>query len=227
MNVSNPSLLFLSGAGLPGWIWDDVRGQLGESYATQVAPRPISRTAGIRDYAQAAIDSVPTERFVIVAHSAGGVIGQEVARLVPERVAGFLGVSAIVPQPGGSFLTALPIPKRWLISIVMRLAGTRPPESAIRKTFAHGLSEEVTSRLIADFIPEPQSYYRELIGTNAFEGPCGYITTTNDREIPVALQQRFVGNLGATWQYELPTGHLPMLEDPDVLAEAIRRFLSA
>lgn len=227
MSNPHPPILFLSGAGLPAWIWDDVRQLLDESHATQVAPRPTGATGGVRDYATAAIDSISAERFVIVAHSAGGVVGAEVLRLAPERVTGFLAVCATVPQPGDSFITAMPIPNGWMLSIAMRLAGTRPPESAIRRSLAHGLDEQTTDRLIADFTPEPQGYYRERTGTQTVDGPRGYVTTTNDREFPAALQRRFSANLGSTWQHELPTGHLPMLESPDALAETISGFLNA
>ncbi|MFT4228029.1 alpha/beta fold hydrolase [Micropruina sp.] len=227
MNTSHPSILFLSGAGLLAWIWDDVRDRLRDSYETQVAPRPVGGATGIRRYADAAIGSAPTERFAIVAHSAGGVVGAEVMRLAPGRVTGLLGVCAIVPRPGDSFLTAMPAPNRWILSTAMRLAGTRPPESAIRKGLAHGLDGRVTDRLIDDFTPESQSYYRERVGEYRTADVRGYVSTTEDREFPVALQRGFAANLGATWQRELPLGHLPMLENPEVLAETIAEFLDA
>ncbi|MFV0434557.1 MAG: alpha/beta fold hydrolase [Leucobacter sp.] len=225
MSTSHPSILFLSGAGLPAWIWDGVRHRLRASHETRVAPRPTSGEVGIRAYVNAAIDAMPTERIVIVAHSAGGVVGAEISRLAPERVAGFLGVCAIVPQPGGSFLTAMPIPNRLMLSVAMRLAGTRPPDAVIRKSLARGLDEQTADRLIAEFAPESQSYYRERIGERRWAGARGYVLTTEDRELPATLQQRFAKNLGATWHRELPAGHLPMLESPEALAETVAGFL--
>lgn len=141
--------------------------------------------------------------------------GAEVMRLAPERVIGILGVCATVPPPGGSFITA------------MRLAGTRPLDSAIRKSLAHGLDEQTVDRLITDFTPEPQAYYRERIGEQTVGGARGYVITSDDHELPVALQRRFAANLGAQWQHELPTGYLSMLETPDALSRTISRFLSA
>lgn len=226
MSTSPRSILFLSGAGLPAWIWDDVRHHLSE-YATQVAPRPEGGQVGLRDYAEAAAGSMSAARFTIVAHSAGGVVGAEVARLAPERVLGFLAVSAIVPPPGGSFLTAMPLPNRWMLGAVMRVAGTRPPDSAIRKTLAHGVEEQTTDRLIADFTPESQGFYRDRIGRQPWNGRRGSVTTTSDRELPLALQRRFAVNLGANWHRELATGHLPMLENPEALAGIITSFLGS
>ncbi|WP_454296768.1 alpha/beta fold hydrolase [Salana multivorans] len=226
MSQSPQSILFLSGAGLPAWIWDDVRRVLADACDTQVAPRPTGSAAGPRDYAEAALASVPTGRFTLVAHSAGGVVGTEIARLAPDRVAGLLAISAIVPEPGGSFIGAMPLPNRWILSIAMRLSGTRPPDSAIRGTLAHGLDQPVIDRLVADFTPEPLEFYRGRTGTTPWSCPTGYLRTTRDRELPPTLQDRFADRLGARTRQELATGHLPMIEDPAGVAAAITGFLA-
>lgn len=225
MNPARRSILLLSGAGLPPWIWDGVRDRLDASCDTRIAHRPERGSAGLRDSAEAAIASASAERVTIVAHSAGGVVGAEIAGLVPERIDGFLAISAVVPPPGGSFITAMPIANRWILGAAMRIAGTRPPDSAIRRSLAHGLDERIADRLIADFAPESQAFYRDRIGTPHWAGRRGYVTTTRDRELPPQLQRRFAARLGASWQRELPTGHLPMLEDPDSLAETITAFI--
>lgn len=225
MNTNSQSLLLLSGAGLPSWIWDQTRDHLGEAMTTVVAPRPTSETARLHDYAEAAIAAMPSEQVVLVGHSAGGVVASEIARLAPERVAGFLAVSAIVPPAGGSFVSAMPVPNRWALSAAMRFAGTKPPESAIRKNLASGLDGEIVDRLIRDFTPEPQAYYRDHLSQGTWSAPRGYVTSTADRELPPALQKRFAATLDADWRHELTTGHLPMLEDPAGLADAITAFI--
>lgn len=219
--------MFIGGAGLPAWVWDDVRRDLGEGQQTWVASRPRGGSARLRDYAQAVIDSAPPGGYVIVAHSAGGVIGAEVAWLVPERVSAFLAISAVIPRPGGSFISAMPVPNRWVISAAMRFAGTRPPDSAIRRGLAHGLDEEVADRIIADFIPESPALYRDRTAHRSWSGWRGYLRTTDDRELPMAVQRRSAQRLGAAWQDDLNTGHLPMLEDHRAVAAAITRFLDA
>ncbi|MFT3877830.1 MAG: alpha/beta hydrolase [Propioniciclava sp.] len=223
MSTSSPTVLFIGGAGLPGWIWDAARRELGDGYDTRVAARPAGGQR-LRDYADAALASVDAERFTIVAHSGGGVVGAEVARLAAGRVAGFLAVSAVVPKPGGSFLSAMPVPNRWILGAVMRIAGTRPPESAIRTTLASALDPATVDRLVAGFTPEPLGYYRDRTGTQPWCERRGYLVTTDDKELPAALQRRFAERLGAARVDEVAAGHLPMLEDPASVARVIAGF---
>jgi pimeloyl-ACP methyl ester carboxylesterase len=225
--VMSNAILFISGAGLPAWIWDDVRQILGPSYDTRVATRPaIAAGTGLRDYAEAALRSAPAGRFTIVAHSAGGVIGAEVARLVPERISAFMAVSAVVPAPGGSFLTAMPAPNRWVLGAVMRVAGTRPPDAAIRRGLADRLDAAIADRLVGDFVAEAPALYRGRAGRSSWTGRRGYVLTGRDRELPLAIQQRSARVFAPDTEECLATGHLPMIENPRLLAGTITRFLT-
>lgn len=227
MSGSPESILFLGGAGLPAWIWDEVRRDLHEARDTRVASRPASVQARLEEYVDAALESAPEGDFAVVAHSGGGVIGAEIVRRAPERAQAFLGLSAVIPRPGGSFISAMPVPNRWALSAVMRFAGTRPPDSAIRRGLASGLDDRVTDRIIADFTPESPGYYRDRTGHGPWASWCGYVHATADRELPLALQRRSAGRLGAAWKDDLNTGHLPMIEDPSAVARLIIRFLEA
>jgi len=227
MKIAHDPILFISGAGLPAWIWEETREELGAARHTVVAARPRpGGTARLRDYTEAAVASAPAGSFAIVAHSSGGVVGAEVARLVPERVSAFLAVTAVVPPPGGSFISAMPIPNRWVLSLAMRIAGTRPPAAAIRRGIAGGLDARTADRVVADFVPESPGLYRDDTSVATLTAPRGYVITTRDRELPPRLQRTFARRLDAPWQDELTAGHLPMIEDPRALAGSITRFLT-
>lgn len=222
------TILFVSGAGLPTWIWDDVQQLLGGSDHVRVAARPARIAgAGLRDYGEAAIGSAPAGRFAVVAHSSGGVVAAEIARLAPDRVSAFLAVTAVMPEPGGSFLSATPAPKRWVLNAVMRFAGTRPPDAAIRRGLAHNLDEQTTDRIIADFAPESAALYRDKIARHPWNVRRGYVFTERDRVLPIAAQRRSAQRLGPDWSDHLDTEHLPMIENPHALAGSITEFLAA
>lgn len=222
---ASETILFLGGAGLSPRIWDGVREKLGVS--TVVAPRPSHDASSLRDHAEAAIAVADGRRFTIVAHSIGGVVASEILRLAPEKVDGLLAVSAVVPRAGESFVSAMPAPNRWILPVALRLGGTRPPESAIRRGLGHGLEETEVDRIVAEFTPEPQRLYLDKTRGHSWSGRTGYVTTTQDRELPASMQRRFAERLGSEWSGDLATGHLPMLQDPARTAAAIRRFIGA
>lgn len=222
--ASGTPVLFLGGAGLPTWIWDDVRAALPRGVGTVVAERSPGDRASLADYADAAVAAAPWPAFAVVAHSSGGVVAAELTARHPDRVTGILGVSAVVPRPGGSFVSAMPLPARLMLGVMLRVAGTRPPAKVIRAGLASGLSEALADRIVADFTPESVRLYRD--GTSAPQLPAirAYLHTTEDRELPAAVQRRSAEALGTAWTDELPTGHLPMLEDPLAVSKAVERL---
>ena len=171
--------------------------------------------------------AVPPGPFTIVGHSAGAIVGLAIAAGAPERVTAFVAVAGVVPSTPGSFISAMPAPNRWVLSAVMRVAGTRPPEKAIRTSLAEGLDGDTTDRIVEEFVPESQQLFRTPISSTYTPTRRGYVRTSRDRELPVQLQQRFVGALSPDWTTTLDTGHLPMLEDPPALARAITDFAAA
>lgn len=221
------AILFISGAGLPDWIWDGTRELLSPDHTTAVAPRPSRAEPSLRDHARAALAAAPAERFSVVAHSAGGMVAAELLRLAPERVTGLLGFSAVIPEPGNSYLSAMPFPNSVVLSLVMRMTGTRPPNAMMEKSLTDRLDPEVGQRLVAEFTPESQKYYRDRVRRFRFPERSGYVFTTEDHEIVPKLQRSFALNLRANHMDSLTAGHLPMLELPVESARAIRTFLRA
>jgi pimeloyl-ACP methyl ester carboxylesterase len=227
MRQAQEPILLLSGAGLPSWIWDQVRKELAASHPTVVAERPRNARAALAQYAAAAVDSAPWERFAVVAHSSGGTVAAEMTALAPDRVTALLAVTAVIPKPGRSFVTSMPVPQRLVLSLAMRLAGTRPPDAAIRRGLAGRLDQETADRIVADFSPESVRLYRDAPQAAGFPEHRGYLSTNQDAELPIGLQHRFALNLDATWNESVDTGHLPMLEAPETFAGRIENFLAS
>lgn len=225
--TTNSSLpvLFLSGAGLPAWIWDELRAALPDARPSAVADYPRRPDTSLDDYAAQVLAEAPWPRFVVVAHSLGGVVATQMAGQAPERLAGLLAISAVIPPPGRSFLGAMPFPQRLVVGAAMRVMGTRPPAKMIRAGVARGLEPAVQERLVREFAPESQAVYRDPTGPRSFPALRGYVRTTADRELPEVLQRRFEGALEGSWSRTIASGHLPMLEAPETLAALVGEFL--
>lgn len=227
MTTTNTPLLFLTGAGLPSWIWDDVRASLSPARPTAVAGHPSTASASLADHAQRVLDEVAWPRFVVVAHSIGGVVATALANRAPQRVDAILGIAAAVPAPGRSFLGSLPLPGRLVLGAVVRVVGTRPSEKAIRSGLTGGLDAPVADRIVADFAPAPRWLYRDHTPWRRYPDRRGYLFTSQDRELTLRQQEGFARELDATWRRTLASGHLPMLQEPEQFGMAIRDFCEA
>jgi pimeloyl-ACP methyl ester carboxylesterase len=176
------------------------------------------------DHVTRQIAGLPTEGVVVVAHSLGGVVGLKVADNLGDRLRGFVGVSAAIPLRGGSFVSAFPGPKRLILGAIIRLFGTKPAESAIRKGLCNDLSDDMANEVVRRFIPESKAVYFERSGASAPAVRKMYVQLANDQEFDQPTQHAMADNLHADRVVELATGHLPMLSSPEELARVLENF---
>ena len=217
-------LVLLPGAGLGGWIWRDVRPLL-ESPSLAI---DYERAGGVSAYAHSVLKQIEAweepRHVVLVCHSLGGVVGLKAASLLGDRLTGIVGVGAIVPAAGGSFMSATPAPQRFILGLLMRLMGTRPPNSAIRKGYGSDLSDTVTDEVLRRFVPETRAVYFEPTGADAPNVAASYIELTGDSQLPLSLQAKMADNLGASARAQINSAHLPMLSQPATLAAILNDF---
>ncbi|RED58157.1 alpha/beta fold hydrolase [Cohnella lupini] len=230
----NIGIVFIHGAGLDGRVWDQVAQGLDIPCLQVEFPKgrqgmDSRRGLSLDDYVagvQRQIENWGVDRFVIVAHSLGGVVGLQVANRMSDRVVGFVAVGAAIPNKFGSFLSTLPLPKRLLMSLILRTVGTKPPESAIRAGLCGDLSKEQADEVVKGFIPESVKVYTDSVVSALPSVPKLYVKLNRDREFGQALQEKMIRNLSTERTVRLDTGHLPMLSDPDSLRAIIRDFVS-
>lgn len=227
-------LVFIHGAGLNSRIWESVASGLRHPCLfidfPAVGPGAVSRQKlSLRDYTdhiRQQIAAWDVRKFVLVAHSLGGVLALRVAADWPERLVGFIAVGAAIPENGGSFLSTLPRAKRLLLGAMLRIVGTRPPEAAIRQGLCGDLLPEQATEVVRSFIPESVRVYTERIGAPVPNVPKLYVLLERDAEFALPLQQQMASNLAAHETARLETGHLPMLSRPDELRRLLLEFLA-
>jgi pimeloyl-ACP methyl ester carboxylesterase len=229
----NFGIVFLHGAGLGSYIWDDVIPEI--KYPMLAIDLPnrekgdkanASLTFG--DYVQKVIDRVvewDQMKIVIVAHSIGGCIGMKVADHLQDRLAGFVAIGAAIPKDGDSFVSCLPFPQRMIMPVILKLFGTKPPESVIRQELCNDISPEQAEKIVSNFTPESKSLYLAKVGTGIPATRTLYIKLSNDKGFPLQIQDKMAQNLQAKSIEILKSGHLPMISAPGKLAGILNKFI--
>ncbi|ANA79350.1 alpha/beta hydrolase [Paenibacillus glucanolyticus] len=224
--------VFVHGAGLNGGVWNSVVDELGHPYLEVDYPmRSGSAAPGhhlkLEDYVTHMTEQVrgwKTHKFVIVAHSLGGVFALEMAAQLSDRAVGFVAIGAAIPRRGRSFVSILPFPQRVIMPWVLRMAGTKPPEFAIRKGLCSDLPVEHASRIAAAFVPESRRVYTDRIQVAVPDIPKLYVKLTRDKEFGGSTQDTMIANLSPDGVESLDTGHLPMLSNPGGVRRILKSF---
>lgn len=232
-NNTEFGFVLLHGAGLGAWVWDDVRRQI--AYPSLAVEFP-----GRGQYASLSTKELPLEQYVqiiaeqvrsfkprkliFVAHSISGVLGLELVKLFTDRVVGFIALGASIPLKEGSFITSLPLANRIILRLVLRLAGTKPPESALRNGLCNDLDEQIASRVVQQFTPESKRLYIDRIQHPSHLPHRAYVRLTEDREFNAQIQAGMIANLQADEIIDLSSGHLPMLSRPGEMANILHRY---
>jgi pimeloyl-ACP methyl ester carboxylesterase len=228
--------VLLHGAMLGRWIWERVAPRLaGPALAVDLpgrGTRPADVTkvtlADAIDSVAADIESWPTDQFVLVAHSLGGILVPAVHSRMPRRVAHVVFVSAAVPRPGVSYLAALPFLQRVSLRFVVstQRKGVLSPPWATRRALCNDLDTATTSLVLDSVTREaPRMYTDPVPGELPASMPTVYVKLASDKGFSPAMQERMIAQLHEPSVEEIDGGHLPMLGHPDELAAILNAEL--
>jgi pimeloyl-ACP methyl ester carboxylesterase len=226
--------VFIHGAGLESRIWGRVVEGLKNPFLLVDFPQREGEKAwrqklSLQDYVthiERQIQAWEVHKFIIVAHSIGGVLALKIADIMADRLVGFIAVGATIPKKGGSFLSIFPFAKRSLMRVLLHVFGTQPPESAIRKVLCSDLSTEQATEIVRSFVSESMHIYTDRIEAQAPNVSKLYLKLTEDQELSLSQQDEMVANFNPQHIELLESGHLPMLSKPDELRLALHAFLS-
>ncbi|MCH5583600.1 alpha/beta hydrolase [Shimazuella sp. AN120528] len=221
-------LVFIHGAGLHSSIWSEVSTQMNYPVLQLAFPTKSTKKRTLEDYIyfmQQQVEAWEVEKFVIVAHSIGGLLGLRFANIFQDRAVGFVAIGAAIPQQGSSFLSIFPFAKQLLMKIMLHVFGTRPPKSVIRRGLCNDLTNDQADEIVNSFNPESIHLYIDRLGDSIPDIEKIYVKLMNDQEFPPLLQDQMIANLLPQRIVELETGHLPMVSNPNQLGLIINDFM--
>ncbi|MDS0301095.1 alpha/beta hydrolase [Halogeometricum sp. S1BR25-6] len=224
--------VLVHGAGFDVWIWEELVSRmqaptLSARFPAREADQSARDDLRLADYSEAVTEQVEewdTSRVILVAHSIGGAVCMEVASRLVNRLTGFVGLSAGIPEPGQSFLSCFPFHQRVVQQAILRFAGTRPPERIIRGSLCAELTDEQADRVVTEFVPESRYLYTDPVDGIIPDVERQYIQTGTDESITPDQQAKMAVTLETDDVVTLNTGHLPMLSRPDELASVLEEF---
>lgn len=106
-------VVFIHGAGLDGYIWENVAANLNYpslmiDFLNRNDDHKANSKLRFEDYVDKAIsdtDNFGKQKFVVVTHSIGGLIGLKIAERFKDKILGFVAIAAAIPENGNSFVS--------------------------------------------------------------------------------------------------------------------------
>ncbi|MGZ5244517.1 MAG: alpha/beta fold hydrolase [Bacteroidia bacterium] len=229
---NNIGIALIHGAGLNSSVWDELKKEI--DFPTLAIDFPNRKTDGkangkltFDDYVNTTIEQIKNwdaNNFILVAHSIGACVGLKVAEHFKKELKGFVVLSSVIPTNGNSFASTLPFPQKLILPIILSLLGTKPPKKTIESDLCNDLSAEQTQKIVNEFTPESKALYTTKINFSLPNCPRLYIKLTNDKAMPITLQERMAKNLNANKIVTIDSGHLPMISKTKQLTYILTDF---
>lgn len=175
----------------------------------------------------------------VVGHSGGGLVASAVAEAVPDRVRSLTYVAGMMLPSGMAFADLV----REMLPEHPEAAGIGPhlvwsadrttstvPRAAALACFFQDCPPEAAEAAAARLTPQPEggrAVAAELTDGRFGRVPRLYVEAEADLSVAPVLQERMQALVPGAEIAALPTGHVPQLAAPRLLAEAMLPFLAA
>ncbi|MFN8277001.1 MAG: alpha/beta fold hydrolase [Chitinophagales bacterium] len=235
-----PTYVLVHGAWADESAWGMVRNALAERANVVVVNLPAhgidltdGKTTGMNDYVKTVTDVVRQQpgKVILVGHSMAGMIISQVAENLPAKIDRLIYVAAYLPKSGQSaagitnaFLNNKPI-EAFEFNSDYSLVSIK--KAALTDVVCADCPAYMKDILVKYHKAEPVKGLNDVVTLGAaFQSvPKYYISTTNDKAVPYALQKQMIANNGTIRQViEMNTSHLPFVSQPAQFIETLKRM---
>ncbi|KPQ11287.1 MAG: putative hydrolases or acyltransferases (alpha/beta hydrolase superfamily) [Algoriphagus marincola HL-49] len=231
---ADKNVVFLHGAGLSSYIWEDFSqqyfpGSICAPFPLRESNQAFKRKITLEDYCQSVGDTIlkhsPDRKVVLICHSISAIVGLRITKSLRGKIKGIIGVGASVPHSSRHFFSTLPASQRFLMPWIIRLTGTKPPAKIIRNSLCIGLDASIADKIVNAYSDESYHLYASKIQYDLAGIYRGYVKLLSDKAYPLSAQELSISNFQPHSVKELSSGHLPMLSHPNELATILESML--
>jgi pimeloyl-ACP methyl ester carboxylesterase len=221
---TDTTVVLVHGAFADGSSWNKVIPLLqAKGLKTVAVQNPLTSLADDVAAAQRVIEA-QTGKVILVGHSWGGTVITQAG--TSDKVKALVYVAALAPSEGqNSAELGKDYPPTEGIKTVKPDAGgfLYLPADSVAKNFAQDLPAATTRLMAATQGPIQSKAFEEPVTVASWKNkPSYYVVASKDRMIQPALEQAFAKKINASTTV-LPTSHVPMLSQPEKVAEVIIR----
>lgn len=238
--MSPISVLLLPGAWMGGWIWESTLASL-QHRGLEAHTMTLAGLAPGTTHTQASsvtlekhveqlvgrIQSLESDRIVVVSHSYSAVIAEIASRRTNDVVAGVVHLGGFVPPSGRSLLDEWgesAAERAQELADIQQAGNLWMPPTAEMLTSEPGLSQDQRAWLAERFMPHPGSTVTTPVPAAAetAETPTTYVTLSPTDDAEQAWRHAPAVAQSSPWnRRHLSSGHWPMLSSHEDTVELI------
>lgn len=226
--ASKPHITLINGLHLDESSWKDVKDKLILQNFTVTtvnrSGRDIKQQVSLKKIATIACEQTPVPS-VMIGHSFGGAIINSMVGICPEKIKQIIYVSALVPLKGEKpFDQVSKTDQKEYGKVVSMKNGKLTPKTA---KYFFSIADMIYKYDLATspkLYPESTGLGAEpvVFEQNIFDAiPKAYIYTKRDKFMSLKTQEGFTLRAQISKTDTMPTGHYPMLSNPEVLTQEI------
>lgn len=229
------TFVLIHGAAHGAWCWRKLVPLLEQASHTVIAPDLPSHGADNTPVTEVTLQAYTNrvceildsrnDLVILVGHSMAGLVIGQTAEYRPERIAGLVYLTAMVPVNGKSmFETGAEIGKPGnIIASEDGLTYHYNPDR-LKALFYGDCTDEDVAFAVSNLVPQPLRPVQEPVQLSPEKyGRVRkvYIECERDGIIPITFQRKMYAPIGCERVFTMDTGHSPFLSAPETLANIL------
>lgn len=226
------NIVLIQGVHVDGGVWTELRKSFEKSNFTVMdlnrLGRDLEEPASLSKMASLSCQQIPP-KSILVAHSYGGAIANQMVGLCPDKVSRIIYVSAIVPLKNEKPFDLMNKTDQRNYSRIVTFGKFKIiPKDA--PTYFQGTDPLIKN---GQKLPDLHSEWISLISEdinydeNIFKSiPKSYIYTKNDPVLSLTTQFQYTSRTKIKDVTGIATGHYPMISNPKKLSEVILKIIN-